>query len=95
MIKRDIKSILGIDKHSILYTKIAIVLIVILKIVLMGLFTSDYQEKMFIPFVYSFVVDHRNPYEYYYQNNLLPSFPYPPLMLLIESVFGAVAIKSN
>jgi len=62
--------------------------IVFLKILLMGLFSSDYQDKMFIPFVSTFVDGHMNPYAYYYDNQLLRSFPYPPLMLLIESLGG-------
>lgn len=55
--------------------------IIILKIILMGLFSSDYQDVMFIPFVVSFLNGETNPYEYYYQNQFLSSFPYPPLML--------------
>ena len=66
----------------------AISIIVLLKLLLMGLFSSDYQDKMFIPFVSAFVDSHVNPYEYYYSNQLLRSFPYPPLMLLIESIGG-------
>lgn len=45
---------------------------------------------MFIPFVNVFLHQGVNPYEYYYQNELLSSFPYPPLMLLIESVGSAL-----
>ncbi len=61
--------------------------IVLVKLVIMGIFSSDYQNDMFIPFVKTFIQGH-NPYEYYYQNNLLDSFPYFPLMLLIESIGG-------
>lgn len=72
---------------------IFIIAVTILKIILMGLFSSDYQNKMFMPFVETFISNiisgnYVNPYEYYYINNLVPSFPYPPLMLLIESVGG-------
>lgn len=72
---------------------IFILAITIFKIILMGLFSSDYQNKMFMPFVEQFISNliggnHVNTYEYYYLNKLLPSFPYPPLMLLIESVGG-------
>ena len=56
--------------------------IVILKLVLMGLFSSDYQDTLFCPFVNVFLSG-LNPYEYYYENDLMSSFPYPPLMLLI------------
>lgn len=59
--------------------------IVLFKLVLMGLFSSDYQDLMFIPFVKTFFSGH-NPYEFYYQNELLPSFPYFPYMLFMESI---------
>ena len=68
---------------------VIIVIISIVKIVLMGLFSSDYQNKMFMPFVDCFL-DGRNPYEYYHNNNLISSFPYFPLMLIIESVGGVL-----
>lgn len=62
----------------------------IFKIILMGLFSSDYQDRMFIPFIDIFLTGKTNPYEYYYSNRLLSSFPYPPMMLLIESVGGGI-----
>lgn len=74
--------------------------ITVVKIILMGLFSSDYQNKMFMPFVNNFLNSfsegYINPYEYYYINDLIPSFPYPPLMLLIESIGGIlINIFSN
>lgn len=67
-------------------------LIIFIKLILMGLFSSDYQNKMFIPFVNTFL-DGQNPYTVYYENNYSSSFPYFPLMLLIES-FGGVILKT-
>lgn len=64
-------------------------MMIILKLILMGLFSSDYQDIMFIPFVDTFLSGH-NPYDYYYQNHLISSFPYFPFMLLIESVGGGL-----
>ena len=64
---------------------------IIVKLLLMGLFSSDYENLMFEPFV-SVFLDGKNPYEYYYQNDLIESFPYFPLMLLINSV-GGILIK--
>lgn len=63
--------------------------IIVVKIILMGLFSSDYQDRMFIPFVDTFLSGY-NPYDYYYQNGLISSFPYFPFMLLIESVGGGI-----
>ena len=71
--------------YKILKTVIAVT--VLLKLLLMGLFSSDYQDMMFIPFVKCFLSG-ENPYQYYYDNNLLSSFPYPPVMLLIECIGG-------
>lgn len=71
---------------------IAISLVIMTKLILMGLCSSDYEDLMFVPFVKTFLSGH-NPYEYYYTNDLIASFPYPPLMLLIESIFGWISIK--
>ena len=77
------------DYYKILRT--VIVATVLFKLLLMGLFSSDYQDLMFIPFVKCFLSGN-NPYQYYYDNRLLSSFPYPPVMLLIECI-GGVCIK--
>ncbi len=77
------------------FTKLYIILvgmIVVFKLFLMGIFSSDYEQMMFMPFVQSFL-DGNNPYDYFYQNHLISSFPYPPLMLLIESIFGGISAK--
>lgn len=66
----------------------------VIKLLAMGIFSSDYQNKMFIPFITRFLngigTREWNVYEYYYIHNLIPSFPYPPGMLFIESIFGAI-----
>lgn len=66
---------------------VGIVGAVLLKLLLMGLFSSDYQDLMFIPFVTCFLGG-ENPYQYYYENVLLSSFPYPPVMLYVECIGG-------
>ena len=75
------------EKNYYKILKTVIVVTVLLKLLLMGLFSSDYQDLMFIPFVKCFLSG-ENPYQYYYDNNLLSSFPYPPVMLLIECIGG-------
>lgn len=57
------------------------------KIVLLCLFSSDYQNRLFMPFVEHFVRQFDNSWEYFFRNNLPVEFPYPPLMLYILSVF--------
>ncbi|MGG7147370.1 uridine kinase [Clostridium butyricum] len=77
-----------------------IILITIIKIILMGLFSSDYQNKMFMPFIETFINNifngvSFNPYQYYFDNNLITSFPYPPLMLFIQSIGGLILMVLN
>ncbi|MDE6319661.1 MAG: hypothetical protein K2M22_08145, partial [Lachnospiraceae bacterium] len=78
---------LDIEKNYQKYLKTSILVGVLFKLLLMGLFSSDYQDMMFIPFVGLFLRG-ENPYQVYYDNGLLPSFPYPPVMLLIECIGG-------
>ncbi|MBQ9239329.1 MAG: hypothetical protein IJ191_08485, partial [Treponema sp.] len=59
--------------------------ILVVKFVLAGLFSSDYQDTLFIPFVQEWIKNGRNPYEHFIQTQM---FPYPPLMLFIESIGG-------
>ena len=78
---------LDMEKNYQKYLRTAIVVGVLFKLLLMGLFSSDYQDMMFIPFVKCFLSG-ENPYQFYYDNALLPSFPYPPVMLLLECIGG-------
>lgn len=78
---------LDMEKNYRKYLKAAILVGVLFKLLLMGLFSSDYQDQMFIPFVNLFL-NGENPYQVYYDNGLLPSFPYPPVMLFVECIGG-------
>ena len=78
---------LDVEKNYRKYLMTAIVVGVVFKLLLMGLFSSDYQDLMFIPFVKCFLSG-KNPYQYYYDNSLLSSFPYPPVMLFLECIGG-------
>ena len=60
---------------------------ILLKIVLAGLFSSDYQEKIFIPFVDHFINNFGNPWQHYYIENREVAFPFFPLMLYFLSPF--------
>lgn len=74
--------------------------ITIFKTVCMCCFSSDYQDALFYPFISQFLdgihltagyrgtdsAGWRNPYEYYYVNYMVSAFPYPPLMLYLESI---------
>lgn len=83
--------ILRDGKHSIQKYYIFVAAFVVLKIVLMGLFSSDYQTALFMRFVNGFLGEIRrgnwvNPYEFFKAESNL--FPYPPVMLAVESVGG-------
>lgn len=78
---------LDMEKNYQKYLRTAIIVGVLFKLLLMGLFSSDYQDMMFIPFVKCFLGG-ENPYQFYYDNSLLPSFPYPPVMLFLECIGG-------
>lgn len=54
------------------------------KLLLMGLFSSDYQNQLFVPFAAWFIEHGTNPYDYFI-NEDIRAFPYPPAMLLLES----------
>lgn len=61
--------------------------VTIIKIVLMILFTSDYEQKLFLPFINSFIENFDvNPYDYFYQKHGFIAFPYPCVMLGIMSL---------
>ncbi len=70
-------------------------LLIIIKLILMGSCSSDYEELMFYPFISKFLegigTNNWNPYNYYYKNNLLSSFPYPPGMLIIQAFGGLLS----
>lgn len=76
--------------HSKYY--LFIITILMAKVILMGFFSSDYQNKLFIPFVKDFVLTGGNVYQRFYERGILGAFPYPSMMLLVESV-GMFIIK--
>jgi uridine kinase/Gpi18-like mannosyltransferase len=60
-------------------------LVIVLKILLLVLFSSGYQDDLFIPFVLNYLENGGNPWESL--NTSQEAFPYPPLMLYILSAF--------
>ena len=66
--------------------------VIILKIIAMGLFSSDYQNQLFMKFIYGFINELKegnllNPYTIF--KNEVNLFPYPPVMFFIE-LFGGI-----
>lgn len=72
-----------------------IIIVLILKIIAMGFFSSDYQNNLFIKFIYGFINEignkgFSNPYSIF--KNEINLFPYPPIMFLIELIGGIISI---
>ena len=71
-----------------------IIAVLILKIIAMGFFSSDYQNNLFMKFIYGFINEivnkgFSNPYSIF--KNEVNLFPYPPIMFLIELVGGVIS----
>ncbi|MBL7196562.1 MAG: uridine kinase [Candidatus Omnitrophica bacterium] len=73
------------NQSSRFYLKIFLV-VLFLKLIAIAVFSSDYQNKLFIPFIEHFLSNFDNPWQYFYQIQA-DKFPYPPLMLYILSFF--------
>lgn len=65
----------------------AFLFIVLLKLVLGILFSSGYENSLFVPFVEHFMAHFDNPWQYFYKIQI-DKFPYPPFMLYILSFFS-------
>ncbi|WP_041853996.1 hypothetical protein [Thermobacillus composti] len=70
-----------------LYQSRLFLFIVALKLALLAIFSSGYKDLLFVPFVNFFISTWENPWQYFYDNHLPNSFPYPALMLYILSPF--------
>ena len=56
------------------------------KILLLSLFSSEYKEAFFVPFLEIFLSSLSNPWDYVVENSLGIEFPYHSLMLYVYSV---------
>lgn len=63
-------------------------LILFIKIIFLVSFSSEYLDGLFYPFLTSISLDNLNPWQYYYERNLLDSFPYHSLMFYILAPFA-------
>lgn len=78
--------------------------VTVLKVVLALLFSSGYENDLFIPFTDTFIDQFgiQNPYNFYYHKGIMNMFPYPPLMLflvtlgrLLSRLLGADYLLAN
>ncbi|MDX1958789.1 MAG: hypothetical protein SFU98_09460 [Leptospiraceae bacterium] len=76
--------------QQILYNRFFL-LICITKILVLFLFSSDYQDRLFFPFVNGFLNNLENPWDRVILENPSPSpFPYPPMMLGLLSICSSI-----
>jgi len=59
--------------------------IVAVKVAVMLLFSSDFQDRLFIPFVQYYLTHSGNPWQHFHTIQV-DMFPYPPLMLYLMSL---------
>lgn len=71
---------------------ICFTVILAFKFLLAGFFSSDYQDKLFMPFVQGWLKRGGNPYDYFSGTQM---FPYPPLMLFIMSAGGFLSLPAG
>jgi hypothetical protein len=70
------------------YNKTGFITILVIKILILSLFSSEYSSDLFYEFTQVFVDGNLNPWQYYYENELnLDAFPYHPLMLYFLAPF--------
>lgn len=69
---------------------ILVFVITVLKILLMCVCSSDYQNKLFIPFLSYFVTEGGNPYQHFYETGSINAFPYPVVMLVVGASGAAL-----
>lgn len=63
-------------------------LTVIFKLLLIFIFSSQYNSELFTPFLNSISFENPNPWNLFYKENLINNFPYHGLMLLILAPFA-------
>ena len=65
--------------------------VIIIKIILISAFSSEFSNDLFLPFLQTFVEGNLNPWDFYVRNNLnIDAFPYHPLMLYLLSPFALI-----
>ncbi|ARU49520.1 hypothetical protein [Sulfurospirillum diekertiae] len=71
--------------------RVLFLLILMMKVFLIFLFSSQLSSEFFTPFVLSSISHETNPWQYYFENNLnIDAFPYHSLMLYILYPFACI-----
>ena len=61
-------------------------LIIAVKVLLMLVFSSDWLDLLFLPFVNHYLIHDSNPWESYQSGLAMAAFPYPPGMLMVHAL---------
>jgi len=72
----------------ILFKQPILIYVVLFKVFLLFLFSSQYNSELFYPFLNSLSFENLNPWQLYYERNLIDSFPYHGLMLILLKPFA-------
>ncbi len=67
--------------------QLIILLTVVGKMILMTIFSSGYQDQLFVPFVTQFLQEGGNPWQWVQSEGVAVEFPYPPFMLYLLAFF--------
>ena len=72
-----------------------LILIILFKLILLFIFSSQYNTELFTPFLKSISFENLNPWTSFYENNLKDNFPYHGLMLMILAPFAILGDLFN
>lgn len=89
MRENSIFGIKNIKLDEVWRFRVLVATILLFKIIVLALFSSNYQNELFIPFVKDFLTNGFNPWQRAFERGALDVFPYHPLMLYIFALFYA------
>ena len=69
--------------------------IIIVKLILIFIFSSQYSSELFYPFLTSISFENFNPWALFYEKDLIDNFPYHALMLYILAPFALLSELLN
>jgi uridine kinase len=73
-----------------IFKKPFFIFLLLIKVILAILFSSEYNTELFLPFLNSVSLENWNPWQSYFEKGLLDTFPYHGLMLLLLTPFAVL-----
>lgn len=89
---QDLAPIVNQESSNLRMRRLSILFVacVVVKIVVMTLFSSDFENDLFLPFIRHYLENFDNPWDYFHAHSAHgDEFPYQPLMLYVEALFCA------